>query len=87
MGGGLVVRARLGKKGSGDGELDHPSALALVPSLGLVVREYGNGGRMQFFATPDAIAMSSMSAVRVGWMVAVARSAAHRASSEARLCR
>ena len=87
VGGGVVVRARLGKKGSGDGELDLPSALALVPSLGLVVREYGNGGRLQLFATPDAIAMSSMSAARVGWMVAVARGAAHRASSEARLCR
>jgi hypothetical protein len=75
--------ASLGVGGSGDGEFDLPSALALVPGLGLVVREYGNGGRLQFFATPGAIAMSSMSAVRVGWMVAVARGAAHRASSEA----
>jgi hypothetical protein len=78
--GGGVVRARLGKRGNGHGEFWHPSALALVPGLGLVVRELGNP-RLQFFATPDAIAMSSMSAARVGWMVAVARGAAHRASS------
>jgi hypothetical protein len=58
-----------------------PSALALVPGLGLVVREDGNHGRVQFFATPDAIAMASMSAARVGWIVAVARGAAHRAPS------
>ena len=47
--GGGVGRARLGKYGSGDGEFDDPSALALVPGLGLVVREMGNGGRLQVF--------------------------------------
>ncbi len=76
--------ARLGKWGSGDGEFSSPSTLALVPGLGLVVREDGNYGRMQFFATPDSIAVSSMSAARVGWMLAVARGAAHRASSATR---
>jgi hypothetical protein len=81
VGGDGVGRARLGEWGSGDGEFFEPSALALVRGLGLVVREDGNYGRMQFFATPDTIAISSMSAARVGWMVAVARVAAHRASS------
>ncbi len=38
--GGGVGRARLGKRGSGDGDFEFPSALALVPGLGLVVREY-----------------------------------------------
>jgi hypothetical protein len=76
--GGGVGRARLGRYGSGDGEFSWPSALALVPDLGLVVREFGNGGRLQVFATPDTIAMASMSAARVGWMVGVARSITHR---------
>jgi hypothetical protein len=80
-----VGRGRLGHEGCGHGEFSYPTALALVPGLGLVVRECGNGGGLQFFATPDAIAMSSMSAARVGWMVAVARGAAHRACSLARL--
>jgi hypothetical protein len=74
--GGGVGPASLGKYGWGDGEFSGPSALALVPGLGFVVRQVGNGGRLQFFATPDAIAMASMSAARVGWMVAVARGAA-----------
>jgi hypothetical protein len=78
VGGDGVGRARLGEFGRGDGEFFGPTALALVPGLGLVVRETGNS-RLQFFATPDAIAMASMSAARVGWMVAVARGAAHRA--------
>jgi hypothetical protein len=80
VGGDGVGRARLGKRGSGHGDFNFPSALALVPGVGLVVRELGNI-RLQIFATPDAISMSSMSAARVGWMVAVARGAAHRASS------
>jgi hypothetical protein len=69
---GGAGRARLGRKGRGDGEFIDPSALALVPGLGLVVRE-DSGQRLQFFATPDAIAMASMSEHRAGWMVAVAR--------------
>jgi hypothetical protein len=48
VGGGGVGRARLGKGGSGDGEFYYPSALALVPGLGLVVREFYNG-RFQVF--------------------------------------
>jgi hypothetical protein len=48
VGGGGVGRARLGKYGRGDGEFYNPSALALVPGLGLVVREYTNG-RFQVF--------------------------------------
>jgi hypothetical protein len=75
---GVGGRARLGELGDGDGELEAPSALALVPGLGLAVREWGNGGRLQFFTTHDAIAMASMSAVRVGWLVAVARAVLQR---------
>jgi hypothetical protein len=48
VGGGGVGRARLGKWGFGDGEFFHPSALALVPGLGLVVREINNC-RLQVF--------------------------------------
>jgi hypothetical protein len=48
VGGGGVGRASLGKLGSGDGEFECPSALALVPGLGLVVREV-NSGRFQVF--------------------------------------
>ena len=58
-----------------------PSALALVPSQCLVVREAGSGGQLQFFATPDAVAMASMSAARVGWMSAVVRGIALRLNS------
>ncbi len=63
--------------GSGDGEFSCPSALAVVPGLGLVVREYVNE-RLQVFATPDTIAMAAMSPVRVAWMTAVARGVLRR---------
>jgi hypothetical protein len=69
--GGPSGPARLGKSGGGDGEFIYPTALAFVPGLGLVVREVGNGGRLQFFATPDVIAMASMSPTRVMWMKTV----------------
>ncbi len=49
------------------------TALAVVPGVGLVVREEGNGGRLQVFATPDTIAMASMSHVRAAWLGVVAR--------------
>ena len=78
LGGGGGGRTRLGGQGSGDGEFTLPSTLALVPGLGLVVREDSGGGRLQLFATPDAIAMASMSPRRVVWMVAVARGIAPR---------
>ena len=85
---GGVGGAMLGTRGSGHGEFKDPSALALpvpvVAGLGLVVREWSNGSRLQFFATPDTIAMASMSAARVGWIGAVARGAAHRALIAAR---
>ena len=55
----------------------YPAALAVVPGLGLVVREYGNG-RLQVFATPDTIAMASMSHVRVTWLCVVARGVLRR---------
>jgi hypothetical protein len=40
------------------------------PGLGLVVR-HDTG--VQFFATPDAVAMASMSLWKVAWMTAVCR--------------
>jgi hypothetical protein len=40
--GDRVGRARLGKYDSGDGQFNSPSALALVPGRGLVVREVNN---------------------------------------------
>jgi hypothetical protein len=49
VGGGAVSRCSLGKRGSGDREFDTPSALALLPGLGLVVREFYNDGRFQVF--------------------------------------
>jgi hypothetical protein len=72
-----------GGEGSGDGEFDSPVALAVVPGLGLVVREYGNG-RLQVFATPDTIAMAAMSRVRVAWMTVVARGVLRRRSFQER---
>jgi hypothetical protein len=74
--GGGVARASLGK--GGRGEFFVPSALALVPGLGLVVRDCT---RLQFFATPDAIAQASMSACRVAWLGAVARCVVARSST------
>ena len=49
VGGDGVGLATLGKPGSGDGEFSFPSALALVPGLGLVVQEIDNK-RVQVFA-------------------------------------
>jgi hypothetical protein len=76
-----VGRPSLGKAGgghgSGDGEFNGPTALAMVLGLGLVVREHGND-RLQVFVTPDTIAMAAMSRMRVAWLVAVARAALHR---------
>jgi hypothetical protein len=66
-----------GGSGRGDGEFFFPSALAVVPGLGLVVREC-LGARIQVFATPDAIAMAAMSIMRVTWMGAVARAVLRR---------
>jgi hypothetical protein len=59
-GGGVTS---LGKYGSGDGKFRTPSALALVPGVGLVVREMA-GQRLQFFASLDIT-------VAGGWMVGV----------------
>jgi hypothetical protein len=81
VGGDGDGRPSLGKAGggpgSGDGDFWNPSALAIVPGLGLVVREWDNR-RLQVFATPDTIAMATMSLSRVAWMGAVARAVLHR---------
>ncbi len=75
--GGPGGRPSLGKadggRGAGSGEISRPSTLAVVPGLGLVVREWCRGGRLQVFAAPDTVAMASMSASRVAWMGTVAR--------------
>ncbi len=73
--GGANCIAGVGNYGRGDGEFDRPSTLAIVPGLGLVVREFSNGGRLQCFATADAVAMAAMSVSKTTWMMAVARSA------------
>jgi hypothetical protein len=67
-----------GGTGSEDGEFSCPNSLAVVPGLGLVVREDGNYGRLQVFATPDAIAMVAMLCMRVAWMAAMARAVLRR---------
>jgi hypothetical protein len=54
-------------------ELRWPAALVLVPGLGLVVREDCAAGRLRVFASPDVVAMASMSPWRVAWMAAAAR--------------
>jgi hypothetical protein len=86
-GGGGGGRPSLGKAdgryGPGDGEFDCPAALAVVPGLGLVVREC-IGGRLQVFATPDTIAMAAMCPVRMAWMTVVARGVLRRQSSQGR---
>ena len=77
--------------GSGDEEFYYPSALALVPGLGLAVREWGNCGRLQVFSTPHMLAMRAMSASRVGWMTATYRAVvnrhSHRGAKRRLLCR
>jgi hypothetical protein len=82
VGGGVcdggVCGASLGEMGNNDGQFMEPSALALVPGLGLVVRDCSS---LQFFATPDVIAMASMSACRTAWLGAVARCVVARSST------
>jgi hypothetical protein len=74
-------RPFLGRAGGGggwrDGEFSSPTALAVVPDLGLVVRENGHDC-LQVFASPDAIAIAAMSPLRVAWMVAVVRTVFRR---------
>lgn len=55
-----------------DGAQFRPVILALVPGLGLLMREYYSE-RVEVFVFPDVIAMTAMSVCRVGWMVAVVR--------------
>jgi hypothetical protein len=74
-----IGRPSLGGHGSGDGEFDVPVALATMPGVGLVVREYYNDGRLQVFATPDAMAMyTNMSGIRIAWMSTCVRAVFNR---------
>ena len=52
----------------------HPSALAIVPGLGLVVRDTSSDLALHIFATSDVLAMRAMAPIRVAWMIAGARS-------------
>lgn len=52
------------------GSGDTAYALAVVPGVGVVVRHCSG---LQFLATPDAVAMASMSYCKVAWMTAVGR--------------
>jgi hypothetical protein len=74
-------RPSLDKPGGGSGKVggkfNRPTAMVVVPGLGLVVREVYNQ-RLQVFTTPDAIAMAAMSPHRVAWMAIVARSVLRR---------
>ncbi len=72
-------RPSLGWYGCRDGEFWYPATVAVVPGLGLVVRESGNE-RLQVFATPDTIAMAAMSPHRVAWMTVVARAILRRSA-------
>jgi hypothetical protein len=80
-------RPYLGTSGSADGkghgEFYYPTALAVVPGLGLAVRDYGNG-RLQVFATPEVVAMGAMAPLRVAWMTTVARAVLHHQRGLAR---
>ena len=72
--GHVQSRVRTVRQGAGG-----PSALVLVPGLGLVVREESHGlSRVRVFASPDDIAMGAMSQHRVAWLVGVARGVLHR---------
>ena len=79
-GGGGGCGGRLGGYGTRPGQFNTPTSLAVVPGLGLVVRELLEQ-RLQVFATPSAVAMAAMSPHRVAWMVAVARGLAHASST------
>jgi hypothetical protein len=61
--------------GCAPGQLMVPTALATMPSLGLVVVREWNSARIQVFGTVDGLAMARMSCLRVAWMAAVMRSA------------
>jgi hypothetical protein len=61
----------------------NPTSLAVVPGYGVVVREFGQFGRLQVFTTPDAMAMAAMSRLRVAWMFAVVSRGRHPAPKTA----
>jgi hypothetical protein len=63
--------ATLGATGTRHGRFRIPTALALLPDGGLVVREM-LGARLQVFASPDAVAMSRMSVRRLAFLLLLA---------------
>lgn len=70
---GAPLGARHGGYSSRVREFKSPEALALIPGIGLVVREAGSCGRLQAFASGEARAMAAMSRARVAWMSAAVR--------------
>jgi hypothetical protein len=79
VGSAVDGRASLGKTvlGAWDGEPHDPIALAVVPGLGLVVRDLWNR-HLQVFTTQDTMAMAAMSPDRVAWMAVVMRAGLRR---------
>ena len=60
----------------------HPSALALLPGIGLAVKESSMDSRsVCVFGLPDAVALASLSLPRGAWMGAVVRAALRRAAA------
>jgi hypothetical protein len=66
----FVGGRRVDRKVCWERDFFYPTALAQVPGLGLIVRGVCS---LHVLVTPDTIAMASMSASRVAWMVALAR--------------
>ena len=64
-----VTTVDFGCRGGGPGQFSCPLVLALVPGLGLFVREAFNTGRVQVFVHH----MDFMSPSRLAWMVGVVR--------------
>ena len=61
-----------GRRVDAASRFESPMALALVPGIGLFLREWRHES-LRLFATPDAIIMGAMSPARAAWMVGVVR--------------
>lgn len=53
--------------------LQLPCSMALVPCVGMLVRQAGVDGALELFCSQEDVNMAGMSRPRVAWMVAVAR--------------
>ncbi len=80
VGGGADAARVQRPRGQASGQerhFDSPTALGVLPGLGLVVRSEAPIS-LHILVHPDAVHMASMSCCRVGWMVAVARAVLYR---------